>query len=92
MSEALDRLRKSITSLNDFILNGFRLIRNNTPLQAQAGHFLIVLEASIEEFESLCDVYEEETGFEHPLWSKNGELFSDEWFELNKIFNPEDNE
>lgn len=92
MSEELDKLRRSVSSLNDFILNGFRVIRNCTPLQAQAGHFLIVLEASIEEFENLCGIYEELTGNEHALWLKNGELFSDEWYELNKVFNPEDDE
>lgn len=92
MSEEIDRLRRNITNINDFIINGFRLIRNNTPIQAQAGHFLIVMEAAIEEFENLCGVYEELTGCEHALWSKNGELFSDEWFELNKMFSPEDDE
>lgn len=92
MGKELDRLCRHIPNLSDFIQLGFKILRNNQNLEARAGHFLIVLESCIEEFESLCSLYEELTGHEHVLWMKHGVEFSQEWYELNQVFNPEDDE
>ena len=86
MGQELDKLRRNISNLSSFIELGFKILRNNQSLEAKAGHFLIVLESCIEEFEDLCSLYEELSGAEHNLWLQHGVEFSQEWFELNQLF------
>lgn len=86
MGQELDKLRRNISNLSSFIELGFKVLRNNQPLEARAGHFLIVLESCIEEFEELCALYEELSGAEHHLWLQYGVEFSQEWYELNQLF------
>lgn len=85
-----NKLNRMIDNLASFIELGVKILRNNQCLEKHAGHFLIVLEGCIEEFENLCAVYEEINKTEHYLWLKHGEEFSQEWYELNKLFTEEE--